>query len=372
MPQIALVANIAWNLYNFRRPLILALQQAGFEVLLVATPDDYVGRLEALGCRFVPLKRLSRKGTNPVGDWLLYRELRHIYRQFRPDLVLHYTIKPNIYGSLAARSAGLKSVATVTGLGYTFLSDGFAAKVARWLYKWALPKSARVIFQNEDDRQLFLRRQLVGEEHTQVIYGSGIDTQAFAPQPARADKDKFIFLFVGRLLFDKGVRELMEAMRLLRKAGIDAECQLVGAIDAGNPSALTQEQVQEFVAEGLAVYQGTTDTVADFIAAADVVVLPSYREGLPRVMLEALAMARPVITTNTAGCRETVVQGKNGLLVPSHNAEALAEAMRELYECSEEERARMGAAGRELALQRFAQNGIIAQYLQLIAELLPR
>jgi glycosyltransferase involved in cell wall biosynthesis len=367
MPKIALVANIAWNLYNFRRALIEALQNAGFEVVLIAAADDYVERLTALNCRFLPLTQLSRKGTNPLKDFRLYREFCAIYRREQPDMILHYTIKPNIYGTLAAHKVGLQSLATVTGLGYTFLSTGLVSWLARRLYRYALKKATRVIFQNNDDLQLFVKEKLIGAEKTMLVRGSGIDTTAFAPRPKSisADKNTFIFLFVGRLLYDKGVREFLEAARAVAKVQPQCKFWLVGALDTENPSAINAAELASYA--DVVQYFGTSDAVADFIADADVVVLPSYREGLPRVMLEALSMARAVITTDAAGCRETVEDGKNGFMIPPQNTAALREAMLKMAALPPEKLAEMGNYGRQMAVDFFDKNVIIAQYLALIA-----
>jgi len=370
-PIIALVANIAWNLYNFRRGLISALQAEGYDILLIASADDYVERLEAMGCTFVPLRHLSRKGTNPWSDFRLYLELRSIYRQYAPQAVLHYTIKPNIYGTLAARSAGVASIATITGLGYSFLSTGWVSRLVRRLYRFALAKAARTIFQNQDDKQLFVAEKLVAEAQTMLIRGSGINTEQFAPCPkADEHKNTFIFLFVGRLLYDKGIREFLQAAEQLKKSNPDGcQCWIVGALDTQNPSALAPEELQKYTQNNTVTYFGSTDNVKDFIANADAVVLPSYREGLPRVMLEALAMARPIITTDAPGCRDTIEDGKNGFRIPPQNAQALAQAMRQMLQADEETRQNMGKHGREMAETLFDQNVVINQYLQLITQI---
>jgi glycosyltransferase involved in cell wall biosynthesis len=370
-PIIALVANIAWNLYNFRRGLISALQAEGYDILLIATADDYVERLQDMGCTFVPLRHLSRKGTNPWSDFRLYRELRSIYRQYRPQTVLHYTIKPNIYGTLAAKSASVPSIATITGLGYSFLSTGWVSKLVRRLYRFALAKSDYTIFQNQDDRQLFVAEKLVAESKTLLIRGSGINTQLFAPCPkADEHKNTFIFLFVGRLLYDKGIREFLQAAEQTQKANPNS-CQfwIVGALDTQNPSALAPEELQKYVQNNTVTYFGSTDNVKDFIANADTVVLPSYREGLPRVMLEALAMARPIITTDAPGCRDTVQDTQNGFIIPPQDAHALAQAMQRILHTDEPTRQNMGKHGREMAETLFDQNVVINQYLQLLSQI---
>jgi glycosyltransferase involved in cell wall biosynthesis len=240
----------------------------------------------------------------------------------------------------------------------------------RRLYRFALAKAARTIFQNQDDRQLFVAEKLVAEAQTMLIRGSGINTELFAPCPkATEHKNTFIFLFVGRLLYDKGIREFLQAAEQLKKSNPDdCQCWIVGALDTQNPSALAPEELQKYTQNNTVTYFGSTDNVKDFIANADAVVLPSYREGLPRVMLEALAMARPIITTDAPGCRDTIEDGKNGFRIPPQNAQALAQAMRQLLQADEETRQNMGRHGREMAETLFDQNVIINQYLQLIAE----
>lgn len=371
-PKIALVANVAWNLYNFRRGLIAGLQQAGYQVVLIAPADDYVEPLRAMGCEFVPLTQLSRKGTNPLQDVRLFGELRRIYRTHRIDAVLQYTIKPNIYGAFAAHSVGIPSICTVTGLGYSFLSDGWVTRLVHRLYRWAFGRATRVVFQNEDDRQLFIDKQLVASAKTALIRGSGIDTKRFAPQPKdNPTSDTFVFLFVGRLLYDKGVRELLQAAALVRqRCAAPVEFWLVGALDTQNPSAISQTELDSYTQNGTVKYWGTTDNVGYFIKNVDAVVLPSYREGLPRVLLEALAMGKPIVATDAAGCRETVVEGENGYLVPVKDAESLANACLQMVALPAATREAMGAFGRNLAVQEFDEQVVIQRYIQLLKDIL--
>ena len=366
--RIAIVANTAWNLYNFRQGLIRALLQTGHEVYLLAPEDEALPKLlEAVGHPpFLALQHLSRKGTKPWEDYALYRELRGHYRRLNIDLALHYTIKPNIYGVLAAHSVGARAWATVTGLGYSFLSTGLVHHLVKRLYRWAFRRAERVIFQNEDDRQLFLDLDLVDEAKTALVPGSGIRTDVFAPQSKPADAPPFMCLFVGRLLYDKGVREFLEAAAKLKAKHPLMDFYLVGALDEGNPSALDPALLAEYEAKGIVRYMGPSEDVRSWIARCEVLVLPSYREGLPRVMLEGMAMAKPLITTDAPGCRATVKHGENGLLVPIKDAESLAEAMSRLFLAPPELRQAMGQAGRARALAEFDEQGIIKRYLAWI------
>ena len=362
--NIGIVLNTAWNIYNFRLGLVQAFINAGHNVIAFAPSDDFVKEIEATGCVFVPLQKLSRKGVNPLEDLQLVNELRKHYRTHKLDVVLHYTIKPNIYGSIASRLAGVKSIATVTGLGYSFLSTGIVNKVVKKLYAFAFKKVNVVAFQNRDDKALFEKLKLCSSNQTALINGSGIKTAFFKPVPKSKNYDNFIFLFVGRLLYDKGVKELFEAAKRLKASDKKVELWVVGGIDEGNPSAIQKEEVSVLVDSGVINYIGHSNDVRSIMQEADAVVLPSYREGLPRVMLESLSMAKPVITTDAPGCKETVVHGENGYLVPTKDSNALFLAMLKMLEKTPEERQEMGAKGRQMALERFDEQAIIKTYFQ--------
>ncbi len=367
--KIAIVLNTAWNIYNYRLGLIRILIAKGHQVFAIAPIDDYVSTIEETGCTFIPVYQLSRKGTNPIKDWQYSRELSRIYKTYGIDLALQYTIKPNIYGSIAARKAGIKSISTVTGLGYSFLSNGLVNKIAKKLYQYAFKSCSLIAFQNRDDRQLFTSLGLCPVEKTTLIKGSGINTSYFKPME-RPDKAPFTFLFVGRLLYDKGVIELLEAAKILRTKKYPVNIWLVGAIDEGNPSAITPTILEEYTSNNTVTYLGSSSDVRSIMKDADVVVLPSYREGLPRVMLESLAMAKPIITTDVAGCREVIEpHDKNGFLIPVKDKNALADAMEKMYHLSVDQRATMGNIGRQMALDIFDEKAIIQRYLDEIRQL---
>lgn len=367
--KIGIVLNTAWNIYNFRLGLVKAFLAAGHEVFAIAPVDDFVEKIKATGCHFVPVVHLSRKGVNPVQDLKFTYELYKIYKNKQLDLVLQYTIKPNIYGCFAARMAKVKTISTVTGLGYSFLTKGIVNKVVKKLYKTAFKSANCVAFQNQDDQALFEQLGLCPATKTALIKGSGINTSYFKPLPKTKETPQLVYLFVGRLLYDKGVRELFEAAQQVKKKYAAVEIWVVGGIDEGNPSAVDRKLVEEQHSNGIINYLGLSSDVRSIMQNADVVLLPSYREGLPRVMLESLAMGKPVITTHTAGCRETVVEGENGYLVPIKNAEALADAMIKMYQLSDEQRQKMGANGRQMALKEFDEQAIIARYFEEINQL---
>ena len=367
--KIAIVLNTTWNIYNFRLGLIKQLIKEGHQVFAVAPKDDYVEEVEATGCKHIALKHLSRKGVNPLKDLRLCFELYQLYSKQQFDYILHYTIKPNIYGTIAAGFSGRKSMATVTGLGYSFMKEGFVHKIVKKLYAFAFRYSDKVAFQNRDDLALFTQLNLSTVSKSILIKGSGVNTSFFSPMPKNRNEQGPVFLFVGRLLYDKGVRELFEAAKILKQSVAIAQVWVVGAIDKGNPSAITDKLVQEYVQKDIINYMGQSDDVRSIMSNADVVVLPSYREGLPRVMLESLSMAKPVITTDAPGCKETVIHQHNGWMVAVADAADLAKAMIAMAKMPKTLLEQMGAAGREMALNEFDEHVIIDQYLRIIADI---
>ncbi|MDU0369645.1 glycosyltransferase family 4 protein [Hymenobacter endophyticus] len=366
--RVAIVINTSWNIWNFRRSLVKALQAAGHEVLAIAPPDAYSERLETeLGCRFVPIL-MENKGTNPVKDAALTRRFYQIYRRERPDVVLQYTIKPNIYGTIAARMAGIPSVNNVSGLGTVFIVKNMVSKVALGLYRFAFRFPKRVFFQNDDDRQLFLQNGLVDPHITDLLPGSGVDIHRFRPDPAYQRQEPFVFLMIARVLYEKGVEEYFEAARLVREAVPGTRVQLLGGVDESGGVGVKRSVFEQWLQADNVEYLGTSDDVAAQIRRADCVVLPSYREGTPKTLLEAAAMGKPIVTTNVPGCRETVVDGQNGLLCEVRNAQDLAEKMLRIVRLSTPELEQMGRAGRRLAETKFDEQLVLTKYLNVVRD----
>ena len=366
--KIVICINTAWNLFNFRAGLIKALVAQGHEVLAVAPVDEYAPRLTALGCRFVPL-HMDNGGTHPVRDALLMGRFLRLLRAERPDVFLGYTVKPNVYGSLAAHWLGIPVVNNIAGLGAVFIRGGWLVRIVRGLYKLALGKSARVFFQNPDDRQLFIEHQLVKAAVTDLLPGSGVDLERFMPVPLPQSFElgrKFRFLLIARMLRDKGVGEYVEAARALQAAWPQVEWCLLGFVDVQNPAAISSAQMESWVKEGVVSYLGVSDDVRAQIAEADCVVLPSYREGTPRTLLEAAAMARPVITTDVPGCRHVVDEGESGLLCAVRDAGDLAEKMTRMLTLSAEQRTAMGLKGRKKMEAEFDEKIVVWKYLELV------
>jgi glycosyltransferase involved in cell wall biosynthesis len=373
MAKLLFVSSIQRNLH-FRLGLMAALLKHKHEVAAAASFDGGESLLREWGVRCHPLTRIQRGGLNPLEELRCVWELCRLYRLERPDLILHYTIKPNIYGSLAAALAGIESISTISGAGYAFMQAGLLNLLAGKLYKIALRFPARVFFQNRDDRDFFIARGLVQPDKTLTVPGSGVNLDHFAPQPGSAcgnsGEGKTVFLFVGRLLWDKGLGDFAEAAGSVRQSFPHAEFRVLGRVDQGNPAAVPQEMLDRWEKEDKIRYLGFVQDVRPVLCDSDVVVLPSYREGLPRSLLEAMAMGKPIITTDAVGCREVIEDGKNGFMVPVKNLPALAAAMAQMLTIGEDRRRDMGRYGRRKAAREFDEDFVVQAYLQEIYKIL--
>lgn len=339
--------------YNFRGDLIKRIISCGYEV--IATGPNRVGveKIEALGARFVEIP-MNKNGVNPKEDLKYQKALYELFKKEKPDVVLGYTSKPVIYGSIAAKKAGVPhKVAMITGLGYAFTAQTKKAKAIRAvmsvLYKKALNCADTVIFQNPDDREQFVSSGLVKSEKCRVVNGSGVNTNRFSV----ADyPDKITFFMLSRVMYSKGIREYLRACELVKEKHPEVRFMLLGACENIQDS-LSKEDLAPYVEKGIIEHFGETDRVEDYYKQCSVYVLPSYREGTPRTVLEAMSMGRAIITTDAPGCRETVIDGKTGFLVPVKNAEAVAEKMTEFIENPELIKT-LGAASAEYARKKFS------------------
>lgn len=357
--RILIAGSLSTSLINFRGPLVKALAKAGYQVHAAApslnSDSDTADTLKSWGVIIHDIP-MQRTGVNPVSDigtiWALYRLLVKI----KPDAFFGYTIKPVIYGMLAARFAGVPGrYALITGLGYAFTGEVAGKRkiiqcLARSLYRTALSKSSKALFQNPDDEALFRELKLLPDAvPSAVLNGSGIDIHQFEPTPI--PKDSLTFLLIARLLGDKGIREYVEAAQNIKNNYPSVTFRLVGDLDT-NPDSIGEEELNKWVESGVIEYLGPLDDVQLAIAQTCVYVLPSYREGTPRTVLEAMAMGRPIITTDAPGCRETVVDGENGFLVPARDSEALASTMNRFVEHPELVTT-MGQRSREIAVEKY-------------------
>ncbi len=369
--HIGIVANTAFNIYNFRLGLIKALQQEGHKVVAIAPMDTYTPMLKENNIEFIEVHNLARKGTNPLNDFKLMNEFRRIYKQQKLDVVLQYTIKPNIYGTLAARLTNTHSICTVTGLGYTFLNAGIASKVAQRLYRLAFSFADKVLFQNTDDLEIFVSNKLVSRQKTQIVPGSGIDTVSFSPDFCAPKKEDGIirFLMIGRLLKDKGVYEYAEAARQLLKENQNVEFHLLGEIDNDNPSAIKKEELDAWIKDGIIQYHGYAKDTRPYICNSDCVVLPSYREGMPRVILEGMAMGKPCITSDAPGCKDAVTDGETGFICKTADAASLADVFSKFISMDNTYKNQIGINARKRAESVFSQKAVNMIYLNLLSNL---
>lgn len=366
--SVWIVANTTWYVFNFRSRLIQELAQDGYAVTVLSPADEYVDRLRALGVRHIHLE-MDNAGRNPFRDAALLIRFIVRFRKERPGLLLTYTPKVNIFSSIAAAWTNVPVIANISGLGTGFIRGGWLTALVKLLYRVALRHPLRVFFQNEEDRSQFVRDGLVTSDRTERLPGSGVDVQRFTPV-AKADSEKFVFLFIGRLLSDKGIREYVEASRTVRSESPEVECWALGFIDYGNPTAVTADEVRAWEAEGVIQFLGSTDDVIPHLAKANCVVLPSYREGCPRSLLEAASMGIPLIASDVPGCRQVVVDGINGFLCRPFDAADLTQKMRHMLALGEVERKKLGSAGREKMLREFDERIVLDEYKSLVSEVI--
>jgi glycosyltransferase involved in cell wall biosynthesis len=363
--KILLFANTDWYLYNFRLAHAKALLEQGNEVVLVSPAGPYGPRMQAMGFRWLPFP-LTRRSLNPFAAILTVVRLLSLYRLENPDLVHHFTVKCVLYGSLACLLLGIHAVVnSVTGLGYVFMQGDGARRWLRVLIKWSyrlLLRPTWVIFQNPDDRVAFLESRLVNPQKVTLIRGSGVDTGHFSPRPEPEGIP--LVILPARMLWDKGVGEFVAAARMAQSGGTNARFALVGDSDDENPASVHASQLRAWEKEAVIEWWGWKENMDDVYTQAAIVCLPSYREGLPKTLIEAAACGRPIVSCDVPGCREVVRHGENGFLVPVRDARALSNALVELLE-NPSLRRKMGICSRIIAENEFSMDLVISQTLAL-------
>lgn len=364
--HILLTVNAAWNIWNFRKGLVSALLEDGHDITVLAPPCRTQAHLEEMGCTFVELE-MSPAGINPIREAQLIQTFYKKFRSLQPDIVLSFTIKNNIFGALAARRLAIPFVPNITGLGTAFLGNAMMRYAVESLYRVAFAGLPLVFFQNKDDQKLFLERKLTGLECSQVLPGSGINLQEFTFAPLPTNETGTVFLMVSRLLQDKGVREYIDAASRVKRVHPSAMFQILGPEGSHHPGAIPQSDIRAAQASGVIAYLGQTDDVRPYIEAAHCVVLPSYREGAPRALIEAAALGRPLIAADVPGSRDVIDSGETGLLCEVKSGAALAKACEEILTLDSAELATMGAAGRKKMEAEYDEKLIIAAYRSAIA-----
>ena len=372
--RVLIVVNELWFFLSHRLPIGVAAVDAGYKVHVASRigSEDEIAQLSAAGIVFHPIP-LQRSSSNPWDEWNTIRFLVTLYREIRPDLVHHVTIKPILYGTLAARLVGgIMVLNAISGLGFTFIANGMIAMFRRSLlvlfYRLLInSKVVWMLFQNPDDRDLFEQYGITYQGHAREIKGSGVDLTQFLPTPLPVGTPKVVL--IARMLWDKGVGEFVESAKLIKQRGIEVQFLLVGSIDEGNPKSIPVEQLGEWTRSGHVDWLGSRSDIPQLLEESRIVVLPSYREGLPKTLIEAASAGRPIVTTDVPGCREVVQHGKNGILVSIRNAEQLADAIEKLIRDPELCRI-MGRKGRQMAEQQFSVQRVVDETLDLYSELL--
>jgi glycosyltransferase involved in cell wall biosynthesis len=373
--KVLFFANTEWYLFNFRIALAKHLRELGTEVVMVSPYGGYGKKLEEQGFRWIPVN-MARRSLNPITELKLLWDLYWIYKSEKPDIAHHFTIKCVVYGGLVSSLTGISGViSAVTGLGYVFIGKDLKARILRPLVRQLLSfvidgKNRRLILQNRDDQSIFLAARLIKNDRIRIIAGSGVDTNRFIPQANYKPMDNKTakIVFAARLLKDKGLSEFVEAGQILQAQGIAAEFIIAGNPDPGNPASVDESALAAWRALPGISMLGHVDDMVSLLKTADIMVLPSYREGLPRSLIEAAAAGIPIVTTDAPGCRDVVEDGVNGFLVPVADSNALATALIKII-TNPKLAEQMSEAGRKKALAEFDENIVFDKTLSVYQEL---
>lgn len=368
--KLVLAANSSWYIFNFHKPLLSSLLERGYSITIVTPIDEYSEKLHNLGCNIVAVK-IKNKSINPFVEIITIINLLIIYVKVKPAVVLHFTPKLNIYGAISASLLSIPCINNITGLGTAFMKKGFLNSFVKILYRYSQRSAERVFFQNQDDRDLFIRSKIINAERTDLLPGSGIDLVEFNPVD-KEESETVVFLMIARLIWDKGVKEFAEAAAIVKRKFPFTRFHLVGYIDHNNPRAVPEEMIRKWESEGVLRWFGRQNDVRPYISQADCIVLPSYREGTPRTLLEAASMAKPLIAANTIGCRDPVNDGINGLLCSPKDSDSLAEQMMKMIKIGYGGRIRMGQNGRKKMESEYNVEININKYLMLITNVLTK
>ncbi len=368
MKKVVISANTSWYVYNFRRNTILAFLEHGMDVVVVAPKDEYSHKLISLGCDFFHID-ISQRGMNPFVELKTLLQFYSSYRKIKPDIIFNFTPKNNIYSTLAGAILKCKVINNIAGLGSVFIKNDLSSKVLEFLYKISQRKASKIFFQNREDFELFSSKNILPDiRKVDLLPGSGVDLTRF--KITKCENDNVVkFLLVARLLWPKGIKEYAEAARFLKNKYADnVKFFLLGFLDEKNPLSVKMEDLDRWQTEGVIEYLGQSDRVEDYIAQSDCVVLPSfYREGVPRSLLEAGAMGKPIVTTNNVGCKETVVDSVNGFICEPRSKLSLITAMEKIISMTYDERCQMGLNSRMKMETDFDEKIIIKKYINEVS-----
>lgn len=370
--KISILCNTSWYIYNFRSSLIKELINRGYDVLTIAPIDEYTSRLEEMGCIHIPIL-IDSSSKNPLKDVRTIFQLNNILSNHKPEVLLNYTAKANIYGTLVANYLGIPTINNVAGLGLGFVNETLVTKLLRFLYNISQERASVVFFQNPTDYDDFISRGISSPEKSKVLPGSGVDLDHFEfCELPNLEQNTFKFILVSRMLYSKGVYILLEASKLLYEKGFsNFSIQLLGDIGVNNRDAIPASVIEEWNQKPYVNYLGRTDDVRTFIKEAHCMILPTYyKEGTPRSILEGLAMGRPIVTTNTPGCRNTVANGKNGFLIEPKNKMGLFNKMKHMLTLNESELKNMGSISRSIAENKFDEEIVTRSYLKEVNKLI--
>lgn len=363
MSKILITANTTWNIFNYRLKLIQNLISLGHSIVIVAPYDEYVQKLQLLECKHIHLK-IKSTGIGVDNISLAYRYFKIIQYE-KPSIIFSFTIKPNIFGSVAARFLGVPIVNNISGLGKAYINGGWLRLLTGLCYRYALSKSLRVFFQNSDDMNIFVKNKYVHESASELIPGSGVDLKKFSYVSVESEFATN-FLMPARLLKEKGVYEYIEAIRAIKNKKLTANFYLLGEVVSGNSSGVTICEVNEWEREGLIKYLGFSSDIRNQLLHSDCVVLPSHREGMSKVLLESAAMGRPIITTDTPGCRDIVINGVNGYLCKVGDSLDLENQIIKIMKLKLDNRKRMGLLSRERMVRLFDEEIVIKKYIEAV------
>lgn len=364
--KICLTDNSLMLNLNFRGDIVKKFLKKGYQVTIIAPRDENISiKKFDKRLKFIPLE-VSRRGKNPFADLKYCKKLYDIYRKEKFDIIFLYTIKPNIYGNIAAKLSKIKSVSIIPGLGHLFIEETLSTKIVEILYKIALNFASEIWFLNQEDKNEFLKRKLLKKNKSYILPGEGINLQKFKPIDSYRKKEKITFLMIARILWEKGFKEYVEAAEIIKNNYKNVEFQILGAIDEKNPSGVPKEIVISYHNKNIINYLGVTNNVSNIIANCDCLVLPSYREGMPRTLLEGAAMGKPLIATNVTGCKEIIKDKVNGFLCKEKDGNDLAKKMEKIILLNQEKLIEMGRKGREIVEKEYDIKLVEEYYIKFI------